>query len=198
MQVLLVVLYPLLVHLSIVLGLPILQALALVSLAAGFCYGGLKNGNIGLWLFLVALAAVAVPLALADITLYLLYVPPVALPLLLAVVFGNTLLPGREPLVTAIGEASRGPLSAEMRSYSRHVTILWTAVFCLMAVEAFALTITGHPELWSWVTSIINYLLVGVLFLGEFLYRKKRFPDHNHPGFLEYVRIVVHSQARRR
>lgn len=198
MQVLLVVLYPLLVHLSIVLGLPLLQAIALVSLAAGFCFGGLKNGNVGLWLFLLLLAAVAIPLSLLDVTLYLLYVPPVALPLLLAVVFGNTLLPGREPLVTAIGEASRGPLSPEMRRYSRGVTTLWTAFFFLMVVVAVALAFAGRPELWSWVTSIINYLLVGVLFLGEFFFRKWRFPDHNHPGFFEYVRIVVQSQARRR
>lgn len=198
MQIVLVVLYPLLVHLSVLLNLPLLQALALISLVAGFTYQGLRNRNGFLWALLLLIAALLLLLAAINSTIYLLYVPPVALPLLLAVVFINTLLPGKEPLVTAIGEASRGPLSAEMRRYTRGVTTLWAAVFCLMVLEAFVLALAGRPQLWSWVTSILNYLLIGILFLGEFIFRKWRFPDHNHPGFVEYIKIVVHANAAKR
>ncbi len=198
MQVALVVLYPILVHLSVLLSLPMLQAVALISLAMGLTYQGLKNRNVFLWTFLVIFSAAILPLATIDMTLYLLYVPPIALPLLLAVVFINTLLPGREALVTAIGEASRGPLSEEMRRYTKAVTIMWATFFVIMIIEAIVLVIIGDAHLWSWMTSIVNYILIGVLFLGEFLFRKVRFPDHPHPTFIDYIKIVISANVSKR
>src|SRR6185436_6251882 len=41
--------------------------------------------------------------------------------------FGRTLLPGREPLVTFIARLVHGPLPAPIMRYTRNVTRAWTA-----------------------------------------------------------------------
>lgn len=198
MQIALVVLYPLLVHLSILLGLPLLLVLALWSLAVGLFYQGLKKRDRFSWIFISIFTLALIPFAVFDIALYLLYVPPIVLPLLLAVVFASTLLPGKEALVTAIGEAAKGPLGNDMRRYTKGVTILW-AVFCFaMMIEDIVLAVFASEHLWSWMTSIVNYLMIAVLFLGEFYYRKWRFPQYEHPNLIDYIKIVIHANITKR
>ncbi len=198
MPVFLVICYPLLVHLSVIYDQPLLQAMALTCLAMAFSLSGLLRGNIYLWLMLLAVCGGSISLALMDAALYLLYVPPIALPLLLFVVFASTLMPGKEALVTAIGEASRGPLGTKMRRYTRVVTAVWAGIFLLMVLVASLLPLTGNQVLWSWVTSIWNYVVVAVFFVGEFWLRQWLFPDHDHPGFIEYIKIVVAANVSRR
>ena len=197
MPVFLVVSYPILVHLSVLLGWPFLQAIALTCLTAGFSLGELKRGNPYVWCLLVSVCAVTVSLSLLDASIYLLYIPPVAIPLLLFGVFSLTLLPGKEPIITAIGEASRGPLSKEVRSYTKKVTGMWSVIFLIMIILGVALPLAGNQLLWSWTTSVWNYAVVGLIFLGEFIYRIWRFPDHDHPNFIEYIKIVVTANASR-
>lgn len=194
--VVLVMLYPLLVHLSIVLNAPSLQALAISFFLGGILYKPLLRLEPIPWLILITISVVVSILSWINVSVYLLYVPPVLIPLLLLFVFGRTLIKGREPLVTAIGEAARGPLSIEMRIYTRRVTQFWCAVFIIMALWSLILPWLAHPKTWSWFTNIINYGLVGVLFVGEFMLRKKIFPTHNHPNFIEYLRIIATANIR--
>ncbi len=98
----------------------------------------------------------------------------------------------------AIGEASRGPLSPAMRKYTKIVTISWAVAFCCMAIVAVILAIWADVTVWSWVTSVGNYLLIGLMVWGEFLLRKLVFPDHDHPGFIEYIQIVVSANVAKR
>ncbi len=197
MPVLLVISYPVLVHLSVLFGWPVLQAIALTCLTAGFSLGGLKQGNPYLWCLVIFVCITTISLSLLDVSIYLLYIPPVAIPLLLFCVFSFTLLPGKEPIVTAIGEASRGPLSKEMRSYTKIVTWMWSVIFLILITLGVALPLTGNQLLWSWTTSVWNYAVVGLIFLGEFIYRIWRFPDHDHPNFIEYIKIVVTANVSR-
>lgn len=196
MPVALIILYPLLVHLSVVTDVPQLQVAAIICFACGLLFKSLQRGSKTAWLVLLSISAAAVSFGFLDITLYVLYLPPILLPMLLLFVFGRTLLPGQEPLVTAIGEASRGPLSPAMRHYTRRITQFWCAVFVVMMSWSLILPWLQQPELWSWFTNIINYGLVALLFLGEFILRKFLFPDHNHPGFVEYLRIVTQANIR--
>jgi uncharacterized membrane protein len=194
--VVLVIFYPLLVHLSIVLNVPPLQALAISFFLGGILYKPLLRFELTPWLVLIAVTLFVLLLSYINVSVYLLYVPPVLIPLLLLFVFGRTLINGREPLVTAIGEASRGPLSTEMRIYTRRVTQFWCAIFIMMALWSLILPLLAHPKTWSWFTNIINYGLVGILFVGEFILRKKIFPTHNHPNFIEYLRIIATANIR--
>ena len=55
----------------------------------------------------------------------------------------------------------------------------------------------ASKELWSLFTNLLNYLVVGTLFGGEYLYRRYRFRDHDHPSFPEYLRIVIQTDIRK-
>jgi uncharacterized membrane protein len=190
----LVVAYPLLVHISLVFNLPKLLFVApLVFLTGAFWYGLITRNKLA-WLVFAALCSAILLIEYFGLTLYLLYLPPIVLPLLMLYIFGRTLTKGREPLITAIGESARGPLSPAMRHYTRRLTQLWCLVFMIMAFWSAILPLLEQRELWSWFTNIINYGLVGVLFVGEFMLRKKVFPTHNHPGFLEYLRIIASAR----
>ncbi len=190
----LVVAYPLLVHVSLVFAIPQLMFIApLVFLTGAFWYGLIAR-NLIAWIVFSALCASILLVEYAGLTLYLLYLPPILLPLLMLFIFGRTLGAGREPLITAIGEAARGPLSQAMRRYTRRLTQLWCLVFITMIVWSAILPWLEQPELWSWFTNVINYGVVGVLFIGEFALRKKLFPTHNHPDFFEYLRIIARAR----
>lgn len=188
--------YPALVHIALVFELPQLLVIAPLLFLTGVFLHSLRAGSKRAWLIFSLLCAAILLVEYLGLTLYLLFLPPVVIPLLLLFVFGRTLHSNREPLITAIGEAARGPLSPAMRHYTRRLTQLWCLVFLVMLIWSAILPTLRQPELWSWFTNIINYGVVGVLFVGEFMLRKKLFPTHNHPGFFEYLRIIASANIR--
>jgi uncharacterized membrane protein len=188
--------YPVLAHASHLLAWPYLQTVAAILLLLGIFWQALLNKRLLPWALFVSLSAFIVLLEYLDLMQYLLYLLPVIIPGLLLIFFGKTLLPGQEPLITAIGEAARGPLTMAMRKYTRLLTQLWCLVFFIMMVWSSVLPWIQQPLLWSWFTNVINYGIVGILFVGEFMLRKKLFPEHNHPSFIEYIEIIIQSNFR--
>lgn len=193
----LVVAYPLLVHASVVLAMPYLQVIAVLLFLLGILVNALLRWQLLPWLVFLGLSSIIVALGYYSLALYLLYIPPILIPLGLSILFGSTLLPGRTPLITAIATKARGPLSPGLLKYTAFLTQLWCGLFLILVMWSVVLTLIGQPEMWSWFTNFINYGIVGVLFTGEFFVRKKLFPEHNHPGFFEYIHIIIQSNIRR-
>lgn len=123
---------------------------------------------------------------------------PVFFLLLLAWLFGRTLMPGRIPVIGKIVRALEGgpdqEVSDELDSYTRGLTALWTGVFIALALINLTLALVASPgglliragmsppwsisdSQWSWFANWLNYGLVGIVFAVEFAYRKHRFPD---------------------
>lgn len=195
MRIGLLIAYPVFAHLGVMLEQSILQIIAISSLAAGIFYSGLKSFKISAWISVIGITAVSAGFGLFYKPIFLLFLPPIALPLLVSWGFLRTLFPGQTPLVTAIGEKARGKFSPEMRAYTRCVTILWAACLLMMTSWAILLPLFGSLELWSIFTNIVNHALVFSLFVGEFIYRTWRFRDQSHPRFFEYLRIVFRAQG---
>ncbi|MBK8187968.1 MAG: hypothetical protein IPK77_12400 [Cellvibrio sp.] len=192
-QAVLIASYPLIAHLSILLGKPELHLISFCALLVGVLWQGLIKPNVKVWAWFVVICLSFFLLSRWRLDLYLLYVPPVLIPLVLLLYFGKTLLPNETPLITAIADAARGPLTPAMASYTRRLTQLWCGIFILLIVEALVLISFFNLTAWSWATNCINYLLMAIIFVGEFEFRKKKFPDHDHPTFLDYIKIIGQS-----
>ena len=199
MRLFFAVCYPLLVHLSVYLNQTALSVLAMVSLAIAVFYPALIARKVGAWLGLLVFAAVCFGAFLWQGRLFIIYAPPIIIPMIFGAVFVVSLLPNNIPLVTDIGERSRGPLSASMRRYTHGVTWLWSILFAVLVLEAILLAVFASAELWSLMTNIVNYLIIGFIFVSEYLIRRLRYPSHNHPDFIDYIKIVVaHSPRAKR
>ncbi|VAW90129.1 hypothetical protein MNBD_GAMMA17-1650 [hydrothermal vent metagenome] len=198
MQVALLLLYPLNVHLGIALEWPVMQLFAIMALAAGILYKGLKRGDSLPWLIFLPVVLVSAGTAYFDIAIFILYLPPILIPLLIFSLFFRSLMPGGIPVVTDIGEQARGPLTAEMRHYTRMVTVVWVVVLGLLTLEAAILPWVASEIVWSLFTNVVNYLVIAFLFAGEYVVRRVRFRDHDHPGFIQYLRIIFNANVRKR
>lgn len=185
--------YPLLSHLGATLHQPLLQWLALLAVVAVPISGALLRARASAWAGLLAAGAALYALTHAGGGQYALYLPPLLLPGALCATFGLSLRAGHTPLISAIANAARGPLTPALWRYTRRLTAFWSLFTGALVAIALLLTVAGPHWvwLWSWFTNFVSYALVGLVFVGEFMLRRRWFPDHPHPGFVDYLRIVA-------
>lgn len=188
--------YPVLVHLSILFAQPVLAGLALFVLYASFILKPLASLRPWAWFSLIVAVAACALLVQQDAARYVLYLPPIVLPLALLAWWAPTLRPGRMPFITGIATAIRGPLPADYAAHTRAATWLWVFTFALSALAAAGFALWAGPEAWSLLTNFLNPLLVGLVFAGEYVYRRLRFRHLEHPGFIEFIRLAVKAGAR--
>ena len=193
MKIALLCCYPFFAHLAIALEQPLLKLLALALLTAGILYKGLINKQKKVWLIFLSVICIMLLVTQTNQWFYAFYIPPILLPAIIASVFFISLGPDKEPLITDIGEKARGPLSPELRSYTRRLTQLWAYLLTAMAIWSALLPWLASIWLWSIVTNFVNYIIVALFFVVEFFIRKKRFKEHRHPNFKQYLNIVLNS-----
>jgi len=128
---------------------------------------------------LCVLALVAASVAFATSSM-LLFLPPLCVNLGLAWLFGHTLAPGHEALITRFARMEHGEPGPEILAYTRRLTWVWVVFFLLMATVSGALAAFGAHEAWVWFTAVGNYLCVAALFAIEYAYRRRRFPRGDH------------------
>ena len=115
----------------------------------------------------------------------------VAVHLLLALVFGLTLQPGREPLVTALARRVHGGLTAPMAAYSRKVTLAWTIYFVAMAALSLALYASLPFAAWATFANLVTPLAIVVMFVGEYLLRYRLHPEFERATLAQAVRAYT-------
>jgi uncharacterized membrane protein len=104
--------------------------------------------------------------------------------LLLAFVFGRTLVPGREPLVSTFARIAHDGLTPALARYSRQVTVAWTVFFLALFATSCALYASGHREAWSLLANFVGPVLVGLMFAVEYAIRHRVLPDIERVGIL--------------
>jgi uncharacterized membrane protein len=192
----LVLAYPLLTHAAIWLDEPRLQWLALTVLAATAIYDALKHKRLWAWLLLPALSVMLYGLVRLGGGVYALFLPPVLLPAALLTLFARSLRSGSVPLITRFATAVRGSLPEDLARYTDSVTFWWSIAFAMLTASAIGFAVFASRELWSVMTNFVHYVLLGVLFLGEYLYRLKKFRHLEHPGFIAYLRLLFATRVR--
>jgi uncharacterized membrane protein len=178
--------YPPAAHYAITSNMPA-AALAVLAALAAYIVTSLSTEHPARWLAPPVAAGVFFVLPNA---VWLLYLPPIAINLGLGWLFGRTLARGRVPLIARFAMIEQGTLSPELASYTRILTWLWTLLFAGAAVASLVLALSGNRDAWSLFTNFLNYLLVAMLFLGEFAYRRLRFRSYRHHSPLQLLRNV--------
>lgn len=156
-------------------------------IAAAFAWQSPRRG-----LMLALLATAIVTLALAWPTLarnvgWLYFVQHVGTNALLGLGFGRTLGAGREPMCTRIARTMHGTVSPALARYTRQVTVAWTMFFAGTVAISCLLFAFGTLEAWSTFANLLTMPLVGLMFLAEYLVRRKLLPE-DRSSILDAVR----------
>ena len=203
--------YPVLAHGASLLGNAALTLASVVVLAAAIFLRPLSEGRRWAW-FALPLAALAI-LALwrVDAAALVLFLPPVLLNVFLGWLFGHTLARGSKPLIERVVrllQPPRLPFEPGVFEYARQLTRLWTALFLILGATSLVLAALATPgglletagippplpvrlETWSLFANVLNYLVVAVVFLAEFSYRRRRFPGRPYRGLLDFLRRMA-------
>ena len=188
--------YPVLVHLSILLGQPWLAGLALVTLCASFIFQPLRALRAWAWLGLAAVMLASAAAVHFRAQLYVLYLPPIVLPLAMLAWWAPSLRAGRTPMITRIATVIRGSLTPDYAAYTRNATVMWVGVFTLLAAAGIGCALWASAETWSLVTNSLNTVFIGLVFLGEYLYQRWRYPNVEHFEFITYIRRIIKAGVR--
>jgi uncharacterized membrane protein len=121
---------------------------------------------------------------------------PVLIYCILLVSFASTLRPGGVPLISRFAQMEQGELSSELHTYTRRLTVIWCVFFAGMAALALALAAWAPVHIWSLHTFFFSYLLIAMLFLGEYIYRRWRYPHYRHANPWQLLRNIRHHGLR--
>lgn len=97
---------------------------------------------------------------------------PVLISLAMLGVFAWSLL-NPPTIVEKLARLQHPDLPPEGVSYTRKVTIMWCAFFVINGSIALVTALWTSFEIWSLYNGLISYLLMGLLFAGEYLVRIK-------------------------
>jgi uncharacterized membrane protein len=181
----------------VVFGEPWLQWLALTWLLGVSIAGALRQFRPWAVITLLGGAALLYWLVIAGNGLYALYVPPALIPAALFMLFARSLRAGETPLVTRIARHMHGGVLPEpLVAYTRHVTQLWCVICVALFLSAVLLAVFASAELWSLMTNLVHYLVLGAVFVLEFAYRRLRYAEHENFGLVQYLKRLARTNLR--
>lgn len=127
---------------------------------------------------------------------WLYYLQHLGIHLILAAVFGRTLVGSGDALITQLARrVHREPLSALNVHYTRQVTRAWTLYFLGMAVVSSLLFAFGPLPVWSAFANLMTAPMVTLMFLGEYFCRVRVLPANERPGLMEAIRAWREHQT---
>lgn len=194
---LLLIAYPLLTHAAVIQKSPFLEWLALIALTLLFLRPQLVQKKVKAWLAFISIGVLLAAIINSGWARHLLQMPPIAIPLITASGFAHSLLPGNKPWISSMAEIVHGPLNEELQRYTRMLTWFWALFLFSMAIWDAALAFWGSAYLWSLVTNGLNYVLLAVVFVAEFIIRRI-VCQTPQPSFKEYIAVVMRHRPHTR
>ena len=114
---------------------------------------------------------------------------PVLIQLMLMYFFGRTLLKGKgPPFIESFVRLEFSEIPPQLLRYCRHLTILWTGFFAFNVIMCTALALFSNDKWWALYNGVFIYLMIGMLTLGEYIYRHFRFPELDIPDFKSTIK----------
>ena len=180
--------YPYLVYQGISLGLGWLVP---VAMAMVFLYRAYGSENAVVRYRSFALAAL---LLLGSVYMHSLMVKliPVGINLAMLYFFGKTLVRG-PPLVEHFARLDFPDFKPGIAEYCRHVTIVWVMFFAINAVVSSALALWAPNEIWAFYNSVIFFLMMGLLFVAEYIFRHFRLTYIDIPPPIDSIKSILRN-----
>jgi uncharacterized membrane protein len=97
---------------------------------------------------------------------------PVIVSLSFSAIFGFSLL-FPPTVVERIARLAEPDLPPSGAAYTRKVTVVWAIVLLINAFVSMATTLWGSLAQWTLWNGLLSYLLMGSIFVGEWLIRKR-------------------------
>jgi uncharacterized membrane protein len=119
----------------------------------------------------IAALSFCLVLALADSSILLLGYP-VLINLALLALFAGSLCSGM-PIIERLARLQEPELPPSAVRYTRKVTWVWAGFFSVNAAISTGLALWAPITWWTLYTGLIAYLLMGLLFAGEWLVRQR-------------------------
>jgi uncharacterized membrane protein len=163
-------------------------ALAVLGLMAGAYLAATGRPLAG---FVAGVALAAAAWRFAAAMPFLVYLPPLAAFAFMALLFGRTLRAGSEPLISRVARKEHPDLTPEVARHTRRLTALWSACFVSLFVAALGLAPVLSLEAWSRWVQALGLAVPGALFLGEYVYRRHRFPYRSRGSLVLLVTNVI-------
>lgn len=115
---------------------------------------------------------------------------------MLAAVFGATLVRGRQPLVSKLAEAvHRNSLAPEVLRYTRQVTLAWTLFFLAVSLVSSVLFCCASMEAWSVFANFLTFPLILLMFAVEYAVRLRKLPNLEKHSIMAGVRAFWNKPA---
>jgi uncharacterized membrane protein len=89
----------------------------------------------------------------------------------LLTVFGASLLPGRDALITALARHMHAPISDEIAAYTRGLTWAWCIFFAAQLSISLVLFLLAPLSAWSFFVNVLNLPLLVLMFVAEYIFR---------------------------
>jgi len=162
--------YPVLVYFGLSIFSPrlilIMLIVAVVLRAALFLGSGKRAQAASFLVIAVILSSAGIASALVAIRFY-----PVIVSSTLAALFGLSLFSGM-PMIERFARLRSGELDAYAIAYTRKLTGIWVGFFVLNGTVAAWTALYASIETWTLYNGLISYVLIGVLFVGEWPVRR--------------------------
>ncbi len=123
------------------------------------------------------------------------WVPTVAF-LFVAWGFGRTLI-HPPPLIERMVRLQYSEIPPFLLVYLRRLTWLWCLSFLVMACISMTLTLSGAERAWLWFHGLGIYLIMLLMVVGEFLYRRQRFRELGEMPLPHETFLVIARHGRR-
>lgn len=148
-----------------------------------------RTMKIRLYKGLIAIALLLGAYYLQTITAKVL---PVLIQLMLMVFFGRTLLKDKgPPFIESFVRLEFPEFPPGISEYCHQLTVLWTGFFAFNALMCVGLALWGTDFWWTLYNGVFIYLMVGVLMIGEYIYRHFRFPDLGIPDPKSTIKTMI-------
>lgn len=125
---------------------------------------------------------------------WIIYPLPIVVLTLVALVFLNSLKDGNTPYITHMAQLIRKQqLDQKVLKYTRNVTTAWTFMFIALAVEMVALSLFAPLYLWSYMVNFLNYVLIAIFFIIEYIIRRLHLRHIPHVSFIQFIKNLIQA-----